>query len=140
LPTAVPPIGFSATLTVNDGASNAQQAFVFPIHFDVPSGTVNKVDISYLGMSTRDRLFVPGLFDNGELSFETLYIEADYRRLVALKGIAKTWIITAPDDGTGTPPTWTFSGFVVKYPTKFEMEAVPHLAVSVQISGAITVA
>ena len=135
---AVPPIGFTATLTVNDGGAGAQQAFLFPIHFDVPSGTVNKIDVSYLGMATKDRLFIPGLFDSGELAFESLYCEADYRRLAALKGVAKTWIITAPDDGTGTPPTWTFSGFVTKYPTKFEMEAVPHLAVSVQISGAIT--
>jgi hypothetical protein len=136
LPTAVPPIGFTATLSCNDTGS--QTPFTFPIHFDVPSGTVNKVDVSYLGMATKDRLFVPGMFDNGELSFELLYCEADYRRLQAVKGVAKTWIITAPDDGTGTPPTWTFSAFVVKYPTKFEMEQVPHIAVSVQISGAIT--
>jgi hypothetical protein len=141
MPTAVPPIGFSATLNCNDGASNAIQAFLFPVHFSVPSGTVNKVDISYLGQATKDRLFVPGMIDNGEFEFEFLYCEADLKRLAALKlsAIVKSWVLTAPDDGTGTPTIFTFSGFVVKYPTKFEMEAIPHVACSVQITGPITV-
>lgn len=137
---AVPPIGFTATLTVNDGTSSAQQAFSFPVNVSVPSGEVAKVDRSYLGMSTHDRLYIPGLFDNGQFEFELQYCKVDYNRLIALKGVSKVWIITFPDDGTGSPIAATINGFLVSYPTKFEMEAIPHLACKVQISGAIVVA
>lgn len=138
--TAVPPLGFTATLTVGDGSASAQQAFKFPITIDVPSGTVGKVDVSYLGMSTRDRLFVSGLFDNGECAFEMLYDKADYLRLVALKAVTKTWVITFPDDTTGSPPTFAIFGFLTKFPMKFEMENVPHIACAIQISGPIVIA
>ncbi len=138
MPTAVPPIGYTATLTVNDGVSSADQAFSFPIMIDCPSGDVSKVDASYMGMPTKDKLYIPGLFDNGTFQFEQLYCEADWRRLLALRGVSKTWKITFPDDGTGTPPVSSFSGFLTKYPTKFEMEAIPHIQCEIQISGAIT--
>lgn len=132
MPSAVPPIGYSATLTF-DGS-----ALLFPVSFDVPSGDVAHVDASFMGMPTKEKLFVAGLIDNGAFQFDALYCEADFRRLFAARGLTKTCVLTFPDDGTGTPPTYTFSGFLTKFPMKFEMENIPHMACEFKISGAIT--
>jgi hypothetical protein len=134
MPTAVPPIGFSATMTVGG------TALTFPVSITVPTGDVGKVEISYMGMPTKDRRYIPTLNDNGVFQAETLYCEADFRALWALRGIAGTAVvITFPDDGTGTPPTFSFAGFLTKAPLKFEMEGVPHISFEMQVSGAITV-
>lgn len=136
--TATPPIGFQATLTVNDGSAAAQQPFAFPISISCPFSEVGKVDRSYLGMATKDKLYSPTLWDNGEMEFEIQYTKADYQRLLALKGVEKTWVVTFPDDGTGTPLTRSFNGWVCKAPTKFEMEAIVVIQASVQVNGPIT--
>lgn len=133
MPTAVPPIGFSATATIGGTALS------FPVSIDVPTGDVAAVDYSYMGMPTKERLKQPGLIDNGTFTMESLYCEADFRLLWSKRGVADTAIvITFPDDGTGTPPTYSFNAFLSKAPMKFEMEAVPHIQSEWVINGAIT--
>src|ERR1044071_2036304 len=135
---AAPQLGFSATFTVNDGSSNAAQAFAFPISFTLPGGSVSKVDYSYMGQATKDRHFGPGMIDNGEFEFETFVIKADYARVVALRAVSKSWVITFADDGTGTPHTYTFNGFLADYSAKFEMNDMVKVTGKVCIDGAIT--
>jgi hypothetical protein len=135
---ASPTLGFSATLTVSDGASSAQQAFSFPVSFTLPGGNVSKVDYSYMGQATRDRHFTMGLIDNGDLEAEIFATKADYARLVALRAVLKSWVVTFPDDGTGTPHTYTFNGFLSEYSASFEINELVKAKLKVTIDGGIT--
>ena len=134
---AVPPIGFTGTLTVNDGASNAQQAFAFPVSISPVNSEVDKVDASYLGMATRDKLYFATLYDTGTLAFTIQYTKADFVRLQALKGISKTWVVTYPTD-TVSVATASYTGFLIKFPTKFTTSEIIMMECEIQISGAIT--
>ena len=139
MPTAAPQLGDLALLTVNDGTASADQAFAFPISIDVPGGQVGKVEYSYMGQSARGKHFAPSrLYDNGEMKFSTYLVKADWTRLVALKGVAKTWKVTHPDDGTGTPPVDSFSGFLSDFSTKFEIGGMCKVDGTVTIDGDIT--
>src|SRR5205823_5508680 len=89
-------IGFGASISVNDGISNAQLEFAEPIMIQTPFGEVSMIDASHMSMSNRFRLKIPGLTDPGNLSFEGNFTKADYIRLAALQGIEKVWVITAP--------------------------------------------
>lgn len=135
-----PIIGFTATISCNDGVALAQQAFSEPVMISVPFGDVAAIDVSYMGMSSRSRLKIPGLVDMGNLSFEGIFKKSDYLRLVAAKGISHTWIITAPDTGE-TPSgglTWTCNGFLAKVECSLELESVVKFKAEVTLSGDIT--
>ncbi len=138
--TPVANIGYLAgqgVLKVNDGVASAQQAFTFPVSIDAPGGEVEKVDNSSLANATRDRTYVPGMYDGGETSFTMRYCAADWERLVALKGVMKTWLLTFPPDGSGASvPTTTWSGFLTKFNAgPFEMATITDIKFSVQNSG-----
>ena len=135
-----PVIGFAATISVNDGASNAQQVFAQPVMLQVPFGDVGAVDVSYMGMSSRSRLKIPGLVDMGAISFEGNFRKSDYLRLVALKAVPKTWIITAPDTGETAPGglTWTCTAFLSKVECSLELDGVVKFKAEATVSGDIT--
>ena len=133
-----PVIGFSASISVNDGASAAQQAFAEPIMISVPFGEVATIDASHMAMSSRNRLKIVGLTDPGHLSFEGIFKKADYLRLVALKGVAKVWLITAPDTGeAGGGLTWTCTAILVKCDTNLETEGLVKFKAEAVVSGDI---
>lgn len=134
-----PVIGFSATISVNDGVSNAQQVFAEPVSITVPFGEVSTVDASNMAMSSRRRVKIVGLTDPGELSFEGIYSKADYLRLVALQGNSHVWIITAPSTGeTGSGLTWTCTAFLTKVEQTLELENLVKFKATAVISGDIT--
>jgi hypothetical protein len=135
-----PVIGFSASISVNDGASNAQQIFAEPVMIQVPFGDVSAIDVSYMGQSSRSRLKIPGLIDMGNLSFEGIFKKADYLRLVALKAVLKTWILTAPDTGETSPTglTWTCSAFISKVEMSLEFDGLVKFKAEATLSGDIT--
>lgn len=134
-----PIIGYTASISVNDGASNAQQEFAAPVMITPPFGDVAAVDVSSMSMTSRSRLKIPGLVDMGNVSFEGIFKKADYLRLVALKAVEKTWIVTAPDTGeTGGALTWTFDAFVSKVESSLENEGLVKFKAEAVISGDIT--
>jgi len=134
-----PVIGFSAQISVNDGVSNAQQVFSDPVMIQVPFGDVSIVDASHMAMSSRNRLKITGLTDQGNLSWEAIFKKSDYLRLVALKGAAKTWIITAPDTGeTGGGLTWTCTAILTKCEMSMENEGLVKYKAEAAVSGDIT--
>jgi hypothetical protein len=134
-----PTIGFSASISVNDGASNAQQGFAEPVMIQVPFGDVSIVDAAHMAMSSRRRVKIVGLTDPGELSFEGIFKKADYLRIVALQGVFKSWIITAPDTGeSGGGLTWTCTAAVTKCEMSMETEGLVKFKATAAVSGDIT--
>lgn len=135
-----PTIGFGASLSVNDGASNAQQDFANPVMISAPFGDVSAVDTWNMAASSRNATKIPGKADPGAASFEQLYSAADYNRLVALRATSKTWIVTAPTDGTTNGQlTWTFDGFLSKCELSMETENLVKVKAEITISGDISV-
>lgn len=131
-------IGFGATLSVNDGSSNAQQAFLEVVTITPPSPKVSAQKTSNLSTPSKTDTFLPGFIDPGEASFEANYNKADFLRLVALVGASKTWIASSPD---GTPMAHTFTGFVSDGPeVTYEGDTVVKTKWKVKVSGAVTVA
>src|SRR4051812_31950911 len=96
-----PIIGFDAIISVNDGVANAQQSFTTPVMITPPDAEVSIIDASHMNMSSRVREKITGLLEPGSFGFEGLFNTADYARLIALKGVKKTWIIEAADTGEG---------------------------------------
>ena len=148
-------IGFTCTLSVNDGAANAQAVVNEVTMITFPARETTTVDVSYLGMASPDKIFVGGLTDNGVCDFECNYTAVEYTRLIALLGKVKhtsripavgtavTWKITAPDeDGSGgtAAQTLTFNGILTKLDMSVEAEAPMKIKGSIKVSGAITMA
>ena len=97
------------------------------------------VDASHMAMGSRNRLKIAGLTDPGNLSFEGIFKKADYLRLVAVKGTAKTWVITAPDTGeSGGGLTWTCSATLIKCDMSLETEGLVKFKAECDVSGDIT--
>jgi hypothetical protein len=127
------------SVSVNDGASNAQQEIAEVTKVTSPNTKVQFIDGSYLGMSSNVKNLIPGLQDPQEISFECNYISNTAERLEALRGVTKTWIIGAATEGAETK-TWTFSGVLSGYESNFDVGAVAKISAMVQITGAPTFA
>jgi len=89
--------------------------------------------------------FIAGLIDGGEVEFDVLY-DPDAAThgttgiglmALALARTTKNWRITLSD---ATPTTWTFSGFIKNFKPKAPMKDAFTAAITVKVSGAITVA
>jgi hypothetical protein len=146
-------IGFTAKLELDPGTASYTEISETTL-ISLPAFETATVETSYLGMSTPDRTYTPGLTDNGTLSFECNYSKATFNTLAGVKGKLKittqipptgnniNWRITSPDEdgaGAGTAQTFTFNGILTKLETSFETEAVVKIKGEVKISGAITV-
>lgn len=113
----MPLIGFRARLSVNDGASNAEQFFTTAVKIGLPAREVGEYEDLTLHTATKNRSFKPTLVDNGTLNAEAYFSKAEYARLVALLGVeGKTWKLYSPDEdgatATLTPAVYTLAGFL----------------------------
>lgn len=113
--------GFGATISVNDGASNAQAAFASLASCNIPFGDVAIHKFANLAGGDRNLLKSVGMIDQGQFTFEIAYSVSDYGRLVAVKGLkyitgstATTWKVTAPADAAGTIEHATFAAILTK--------------------------
>lgn len=112
----MPIIGFRARLSVNDGASDAEQ-FFNNVKVTLPAREVGEFEDLTLYTSTKNRTFKPTLVDNGTVNFEAWFTKAEYARLVALLGVeGKTWKVYSPDEdgatATLTPGVYTLVGWL----------------------------
>lgn len=148
-------IGFTAALSVNDGAAQAYVAIDDVTMITLPSSDTATVETTSLGTASAFRTYTGALTDSGNLTFECHYSKATYTRLSALVGFLKyttrippsgadvTWKVTAPDEdagGSGTAQTFTMKGILVKLETSFETESLVKIKGEVKISGGITIA
>lgn len=110
-------IGFLASITIPDGASDAQAAFTETVTVMFPSITVGKAEATPLTPATSGdyfRKYLPTLRDGGEIEVEYNYTEADYKRLIALLpapgATDKDFVVTDPQ--SSSPATATITGFI----------------------------
>ncbi len=63
-------IGFRAKVSVNDGASAAEQAFTKAMTFNLPAIEVGEYEEKVLLTASKNRTFRPTLVDNGTVTVE----------------------------------------------------------------------
>lgn len=147
-------IGFTATVSVNDGASNASVAFDEVVQITLPSRDTTIVETSFMGMSSPDKTYVGGLSDNGNLAIEMNWTKVTYNRLNALLGKARygtripstgsaavSWVVTSPDEdgpGANTAQIFTFGGILSKLDLSFDTEGIAKIKCDIKVTGAIT--
>lgn len=123
-------IGFTAKITLPDGASGAQAAFSESVTVMFPAITVGTAEATPLTPADSGdyfRKFLATLREGGEVTVEYHYNEADYLRTIALlptPGQAdKTFAITDPQ--ASSPLVGTVTGFIKEVgEVKFEKDAV----------------
>lgn len=126
-------IGYGASVEVNDGTGDAFQALNEITNITVPSPEVATVESTHLNSTNRTRTYVVGLTEPGEFSVEQNYADAEYTRLVGLRGTSKSWKVIAPD----TDFTASFTGVI----TKVEMqvsEELMKMTTTVKVMGPVT--
>lgn len=144
-------IGFNASLTVNDGAAQAQTAFPNDVLVTLPAREVGSQETTKHGQGDRYRRKVPTLTDPGVLKVETYYDHTTYTRLDALLGqqnvptsaVPVAWVVKAPQGvpgGPTTPQQFQFNGFVSKLDElPFEREGIMVIKFEVTLSGPWTI-
>jgi hypothetical protein len=142
--TPAPQVGYQWSITVNDGTSNAQQAFSTPRKVEVPAYDIASIKTTNLQTANNTHTYIPGSKEPGMVKFEIEYSSADYARLAALTTYSSgttlpVWIVTAPPGTTGSAQ-YTFSGFVTKYPVSVDgNDDLVIIKTEVKVSGVITV-
>jgi hypothetical protein len=127
--------GFGATLKIGATAIVAVRDISGP-----------GVETDVINASTRDsraKAFLPGMYDNGEITFDIAYDPdtathgATGSGLVALQiaGTISSYVLTLSDT---TPAVRTFNGFVKSFNLKTPMGDLMSADVTVKITGAIT--
>lgn len=114
--TDVAVIGLTATLTMDDGASNAFVAFLNPVQITVNQGEVSNFPTHYMGQTGNVKTRAPGMIEPGSWEVTSIFNPTDYARIVAITGapaLVKHWKVTLPDTGTGAK-VLTAPGFVNK--------------------------
>src|SRR6516164_3012778 len=98
---SAPTIGYGATFsnsTHADFSSPVVWSQVVDINANDPK--VSDIDASHLGMATRDKLFIPGLVDQGEVEVEQIDEAVERARVAALRAVAPMYFIIGHPDGT----------------------------------------
>lgn len=137
--------GFSATVSLNDGASNAQAPFSSTTKCKLPWGKVNVINFVELDQSDRYIQKVPAMIDSGTFEFSFNYNAADVARLIAVRGLkfitGSTPVTFRVETSDSTPKVYTFAAIVTEVePGEMDAEALAVTTVKAEISGAITIA
>lgn len=101
-------------MTVNDGSGgvgSAQAAIIDITTITVPDPEVQDVQSKRLNLTDRVILYLAGLREPGELSFEYEWSKGKMDRLNAMLGADKRWVIAMPDAGDGVY-TKTIPGYL----------------------------
>jgi len=137
----MPTIGFRARLSVNDGASNAEQFFSTAITIALPEREYDEYEDKTLYTADKNRAFNPTLVNNGMMEAEAYFNKSDYARLVALHGVTgKVWKLYTPDeDGatvTLTPLLATLTGWLKKIgAVKFEKDVETKVPFTLRVNS-----
>jgi hypothetical protein len=138
-------IGFRTKVSVNDGASDAEQFFTKAMTVNLPAREIGEYEEKVLNTANKNRTYRPTLIDNGTVTVEGYFSKTEYARLVALLGIeGKTWKLYSPDEdgatATVTPGVYTLAGFLKKIgEAKFEKDKEVSVSFELRVNS-VTVA
>lgn len=134
---ANPITGLNTTVSLGDGVSSALVALHDIVDVSFPFGQVNMIEYSTLTQSDRQIRLIEGMIHPESCNVEMIYNQADYARLVAVKGLLKNWQIVIPTDNVATN-TAAFSGAVVKCDFNAKNSEIIMLKFEIKLSGVIT--
>ena len=126
-------IGFNAICSV-DAAP-----FVKTVMLQIPSREYGEAEFTSLDQTTKDRVFVSTLRDNGTATINLFWTAENYVRALALHGVNdKNFTFTSPDpDGAGTavPKVIACKGFLKKIgEVKFEKDKPVEFAIEIRVN------
>jgi hypothetical protein len=128
-------IAYGAKLQINDGAGSSYQDVSNVTSISPPAAEVGTVESTHLLSPARYKEYIAGLVEPGELQATLHYTTSEYSRLVALRGVSKTFKVIFNDD-----QNVTFAGFITKIePTIGGPEELKTINFTVKVNGAITV-
>lgn len=87
---------------------------------------------------TRNRTYILGLQDPGQLTFTANYTKADYDALKLLEDGEEADYALFFGDATGTDGTWYFPGLISSYLLGKGVNEVAEIQISITPTGAIT--
>jgi hypothetical protein len=125
-------IGAGSLIKMGDGASPEVFTEVANSR-DIKFGS-DKVDSLKISSDTNVDAFIPGVIDNGDVSFVSDYdpTEVSQTSLVASRGVKKNWKIAEPHGGVHA-----FTGFVTQATIDLSREKVAQLSVKIKITGSV---
>ena len=126
-------IGYGSKIQVNDGASASYADFENVTQITVPVQEQAEVESTHLESANRFREYVVGLIDPGSCEFTSRFTDAEYDRLVDLRGVSKSFKIIFPDTSSAV-----FSGFIRKTELEIQNENVIDMKTTIRVSGSVT--
>ena len=98
-----------------------------------PDPETDDIETTNHDTTTKDRTFIGGLTDNGEVDVTCQYDKTAYAAMVALRGQPKAFRIMFSDaSGVG------FNGFIKKHKTEVDMENLVTMSFTMKVSGVVT--
>ena len=122
------------TTTVKYGDSNPATTLVGQIlDASAPEAQVDSVETTNNDSASGLKEFIPGLQDNGQFTFQALYLKTRETALRALLRATKYWRITLPDSST-----YDFQGFITSMGTALPRGENMVNNLTIKITGAVT--
>ncbi len=135
-------LGYGMTLGVGDGASSEAFTSLLEItNIDGPELTKDTVEVTHATSPSRNREFISGLRDGGEISVELNMVQADYVILLAIYDESddkNNYLLTLPDKNFGTKPTILFAAYITSLNVTEVTDDKVSLSATFKITGPIT--
>lgn len=102
-----------------------------------PGGSAAVIDVTDLSSLAREKRM--GIADEGQLSFEMMYIPSDTQHALLRTQRANRTETNFQLDFTDSPvTTWSFAGFITTFTISAQVDGVVMANVTIEITGAIT--
>lgn len=125
---------YLSSISVNDGSGNTHVDWLEVRQITEPNPQPDEIDVTHLESDDFTKEYIPGWKDTSECSFTVNYIETEYARAWALKGVTKQWKITDPDGGI-----ITFDGYVRSISRPLEVGNSQIICtIGIRVSGEVT--
>nr|WP_261361167.1 phage tail tube protein [Gemmata massiliana] len=102
---------------------------------NLPNITVTSIDTTHLGLTSYQKTFMPGMIDNGSISFTCEFSESIFTTLHGMLRDVVDWRVTAPADESVVA---SFSGFLTSIQQPFEPDAEAVLTAEIKVSGDVS--
>lgn len=129
-PTSI--IGKGATIHYGTAGAAASTLVGEILDITAPEASVDNVEVTSNDSAGKVRR-IPGFVDNGNATFQCLYLKTREAALRGLLGTAKSWKITASDNST-----WVFDGFITTLGTAIPMKDKLMNNITIAIDGDMT--
>jgi hypothetical protein len=132
--------GHGTTLKVNDGTNTTTIGYITSI--SGPNQTRDSIDVSTMDSTGKQRIFIPGMLDAGESTFELNYDGTGAATANDLNtertNTAQTWTVTFDDGGTNADSSWACKGFITALGHATDYEGKVSQSLTLKFSGVPT--